>query len=281
MTSLIPITNTPRDYAWGAVDGVSRALGRPGSGGPEAELWLGAHPLSPSRRTTAGDWVDLAEWEASASQPLPFLLKVLAAAHPLSLQAHPTPEQAAAGFAREDAAGIPLSARERNYKDPHAKPELIVAVDDGFEALWLPAGNIHAYLRGTGVELMGPSDNVLRGGLTPKHVDRGELRTVLDFTPGPPPRLVPVEVSEHVVSYRPASTASGRDVDFELLLVTGDASFATGSPAIAVVLEGRFALDTTDASAHLDRGDIVFVDAPAALRASGSGRLFVATGTRA
>lgn len=379
MTSLIPITNTPRDYAWGAVDGVSRALGRPGSGGPEAELWLGAHPLSPARRTGAGDWGDLAEWEASVSQPLPFLLKVLAAAHPLSLQAHPTPAQAAAGFAREDAAGIPLSARERNYKDPHAKPELIVAVDDGFEALcgfrpvaetqasidalgaasarpelfahwrelvgtgvadafdwllsgaddvdalvqaavavapaderfelvarlageypgdpgilvalmmnhvtlragealWLPAGNIHAYLRGTGVELMGPSDNVLRGGLTPKHVDRDELRTVLDFTPGPPPRLAPVDVSEHVVSYRPASTASGRDVDFELLLVTGDASFATGSPAIAVVIEGAFALSTMDAAADLSHGDILFVDGPASLRASGSGRLFVATG---
>ena len=87
-----------------------------------------------------------------------------------------------------------------------------------------------------------------------------------------------MEVSEHVVSYRPASTASGRDVDFELLLVTGDASFATGSPAIAVVIEGAFALSTTDAAADLSHGDILFVDGPASLRASGSGRLFVATG---
>ena len=381
MAHLVPITNTPRDYAWGAIDGVSRALGRSGGGGPEAELWLGSHPLSPSRRTGAGDgsWADLAEWEAGSDRPLPFLLKVLSAAHPLSLQAHPTPEQAAAGFAREEAARVPLTARERNYKDPHAKPELIVAVDDGFEALcgfrpmdetlaaidalaaasidpapyghwrelatagvgdafdwllsgtpevdellaaatataetderfelitrlageypgdpgilvalminhvtlaagealWLPAGNIHAYLRGTGVELMGPSDNVLRGGLTPKHVDRAELRAVLDFTPGPPPRLTPVEVSEHVVSYRPASTETGRGVDFELLLVTGDASFETGSPAIAVVIEGGFALSAGDAAADLARGDIVFADAPTSLRASGSGRLFVATG---
>jgi mannose-6-phosphate isomerase len=379
VTTLIPLTNTPRDYAWGAVDGVSHALGWAPSGGPEAELWLGAHPLSPSRPTVPTGWRDLAAWERDAPKPLPFLLKVLSAASPLSLQAHPTPAQARAGFAREEAAGIPRDAPERNYKDPNAKPELIVAVDDGFEALcgfravdetlaaiaefaalsddpvldrwrvqtergvreaftwllsgdgevdrlvtvvtelaaehpdrfelvgriaagfpgdpgllvalmlnqvtldagqalWLPAGNIHAYLRGTGIELMGPSDNVLRGGLTPKHVDRGELQSVLDFTPGPAPFLVPVPVGENVSSYRPASVPSGAGVGFELLLVTGDADIRTESAAIALTVDGDFRLEDEDGATRVARGSIVFADEPARLHVAGAGRLFVATG---
>lgn len=383
MTSLIPLTNTPRDYAWGTIDGIAGALGWDATGGPEAELWLGAHPLSPSRPARAGQpWADLADWEQRSGVVLPYLLKVLAASSPLSLQAHPTPDQAAEGFAREEGDGIPLTARERNYKDPNAKPELIVAVDDGFEALcgfrpagetlavidallaqadqgdadalgvwraqttagthdafawllsdaddvdravdaasriaqshprrfglldrlsraypgdpgvlvaqmlnhvtlaageslWLPAGNIHAYLQGTGVELMGPSDNVLRGGLTPKHVDRDELQKVLDFTPGPASWLTPVAVSTNVVSYRPASLPSGEGVDFELLLVTGDAVFTTGSAAIAVGVEGAYTLTVDGQDAAAARGDIVFIDEPAEVRATGAGRLFIATG---
>jgi mannose-6-phosphate isomerase len=382
MPALIPLTNTPRDYDWGAIDGVARPLGWAPSGRPEAELWLGAHPLSPSRRA-GGEavWDDLAQWEARTGRHLPYLLKLLAAASPLSLQAHPTADQAAAGYAREEAAGIALTARERNYKDPNAKPELIVAIEDGFEALcgfrpvaqtvelidalaaassspdalrpwrdavaggvrqgfawllsgepdvetavaaatataqqhprrfefvdrlaraypgdpgilvaqllhhvtlaagealWLPAGNIHAYLRGTGVELMGPSDNVLRGGLTPKHVDRAELQQVLDFTPGPVSRLEPVPVTRHVVAYRPASVASGAGVDFELLLVTGDATIQTGSAAIALAVDGEFALAADGVRAGAARGDILFVDEPAEIAVTGSGRLFLATGS--
>src|SRR5690606_29470609 len=66
---------------------------------------------------------------------LPFLLKILAAASPLSLQAHPTAAQAAAGFARENELGIPLDAAHRNYKDARAKPEIIFALSDTFDAL--------------------------------------------------------------------------------------------------------------------------------------------------
>jgi len=381
MTAFIPLTNTPRDYEWGTVDGVARALGWVPTGRPEAELWLGAHPLSPSRRAGGeAAWDDLAEWEQRGGGHMPYLLKVLSAASPLSLQAHPTPRQAAAGFAREEAAGIPLAARERNYKDANAKPELIVAIEDGFEALcgfrpvdetvalidalaaasdsadalvpwrdavaggvqegftwllsgaaevgpavtaasetaqthprrfelidrlsraypgdpgvlvaqmlhhvtlaegealWLPAGNIHAYLRGTGVELMGPSDNVLRGGLTPKHVDRAELQKVLDFTPGPVSRLAPVPVTRHVVSYRPASVPSGADVGFELLLITGDATVRTGTAAIALTIDGSFTLSADGAEARAGRGEILFADEPAEIGVTGSGRLFLATG---
>ncbi|MDQ1512974.1 MAG: mannose-6-phosphate isomerase, partial [Microbacteriaceae bacterium] len=142
----VGITNTPRDYAWGSTTAMAELLGRQPSGGPEAELWLGAHPGSPSEVTAAtpalgGRHLD----ELIADDPrrmlgpgrdrLPFLLKVLAADHPLSLQAHPDPEQARAGFARENEAGIPLDAAERNYKDESAKPELILALSPTFEAL--------------------------------------------------------------------------------------------------------------------------------------------------
>ena len=80
---------------------------------------------------------------------LPFLLKLLAAERPLSLQAHPTPEQARAGFAREEAEGVPLDAFDRDYRDPYAKPELVVAVSDAFEALsgFRPLDEVHGVLR--------------------------------------------------------------------------------------------------------------------------------------
>lgn len=269
-------------------------------------LWLGAHAGSPSvvvnpamvgGADTLRDWI--ADEPETALGPdrtgLPFLLKVLAAAAPLSLQAHPTPEQAEEGFAREEREGIPLDDPARNYKDPFPKPEprrraeralrgaerlpprrgdpgrgararrrhrtarsargapaaraedtvrwletadesalavvqaasdLAVSLDDDLltpntatvrdlatswpgdpgivvsllmhrvtlaagQAMYLPAGNVHAYLDGLGIELMAPSDNVLRGGFTPKHVDVPELLRVLDFTAYPAPVLEP------------------------------------------------------------------------------------------
>ncbi len=290
------IDNAPRDYAWGSARAIADLLGTVPSGRPEAELWLGAHPGSPARIVEGAPEADLAEWAASHRPEgrLPFLLKVLAAAAPLSLQAHPTLAQAAEGFAREQAQGIPIDAAHRNYKDPFHKPELLVAVSDPFralagfrpvsearaelaamddprlaplverlrsdadlgaaftwligrergvdgavaaiteraqrvaddptasegmrtaailarhypgdpgiaisllmhtvlltpgEALYLPAGNLHAYVDGLGIELMAASDNVLRGGLTPKHVDVPELMSVLDARPLPVPYL--------------------------------------------------------------------------------------------
>lgn len=308
------LDNPVRPYAWGSRTVIAELLGQPvPSPHPQAELWLGAHPADPSYLVGAeGQRTSLLE--ALAADPvghlgperarrwdgrLPFLLKVLAADEPLSLQAHPSAEQAAAGFARENAAGIPIDAPDRNYRDPNHKPELICALTEfhalvGFrepaetvrllrtlaipelagytellaaqpdpdglralfttwitlpqsvldelvpavqrgcvplaagdgefhleartvlelserypgdagvlaalllnrvvlapgEALFLPAGNLHAYLSGAGIELMANSDNVLRGGLTPKHVDVPELLRVLDFTAAPPPAVI-------------------------------------------------------------------------------------------
>jgi mannose-6-phosphate isomerase len=111
------IDNVLRPYAWGSTTAIAGLLGRPESGGPEAELWIGAHPDSPSVATRPdGTAVPLQELiaedpahylgEASVAAfgpRLPFLTKVLAAAKPLSLQVHPSLEQARAGFARENA----------------------------------------------------------------------------------------------------------------------------------------------------------------------------------
>jgi mannose-6-phosphate isomerase len=366
------ITNTPRDYAWGSTTAIAELLGTKPSGGPEAELWLGAHPGSPSRLVDRpGTLLDL------APEGLPFLLKVLAASAPLSLQAHPTSAQAEEGFARENAAGIPLDAPQRNYKDQFHKPELIYALSDEFralsgfrpvadtrrvlevvswdervapmldrldedaslrpvfewlisrgrgvdelvaalveasaelddvswdtvrvlaeqypgdpgiaislllhtvvltagEALYLPAGNIHAYLEGVGIELMASSDNVLRGGLTPKHVDVPELLSVLDFRPLPAPYLEPHEPEPGVQIFRPDDVP-----DFELTVVS-DAALRRGvtvaipgaGPAIGLSIGGEA---TIAAGPTLRAGEAVYLDAEEQLQLSGHGMLFVAS----
>lgn len=282
-------------YDWGSLRAIPELLGEEPDRRPWAELWFGAHPAAPADALVGGEWRPLnvlvaAEPEAhlggaclAAFGPrLPFLVKVLAAEQPLSLQVHPTPAQAEAGFAREEKRRVPLDSPRRTYKDPWHKPELICAVtpfvalsgfrppkeaarvlaafglDDlagrvraegleaafwslwevpaadrrqlvaavkaglargrsGFaaerdllrrllplhprdvgvvgalmlnlvtlapdEALYAPAGRLHAYVFGVGVEVMATSDNVVRGGLTKKHVDRKELRRVLRVEP--------------------------------------------------------------------------------------------------
>ncbi|SEB36595.1 mannose-6-phosphate isomerase, type 1 [Paramicrobacterium humi] len=394
----VALENTPRPYAWGSQTVIAILQGRAPSGEPEAELWLGAHPASPAR-VAAGSGVghpDLAAWiesdaaSAGLRQPrLPFLLKLLAAEAPLSLQAHPSPEQAVAGFERENAAGVPLDAPHRNYKDAFHKPELIVALSESFdalcgfrrvaetaedldaliavadkegmalavtelralrerltgaddevlrdvvqyllgseisalvsavtdsaalaspspavdtvrllaehypgdpgivvslfvnrvtltrgEALYLPAGNVHAYLRGFGVELMAASDNVLRGGLTPKHVDVPELLSVLDFEPLPVPYLQPTRVSTGVELFAPGIP------DFELFRVEvaddgPDATVELPGVAIAVVTRGEVDVTGAQGAATLRAGQALYVTPDeTALAVSGDGELFVAT----
>ncbi len=370
----VGITNTPRDYAWGSPTAIPELLGVAPTGAPQAELWLGTHPGSPARLVgREGTLADL------VPERLPFLLKVLAAAAPLSLQAHPATAQAEAGFARENAAGVPLDASERNYKDPFHKPELIYALSDPFtalsgfrpvdetltvlepvsgdprlepllsrlagdaslrevftwlisrgpgvddviavvvecaealdgpswatvrllaeyypgdpgipislllhtvalrpgEVLYLPAGNIHAYLGGLGIELMAASDNVLRGGLTPKHVDVGELLGVLDFAPGPAPYLPGTELAPGVQVFRPDVT------DFTLTVVGPDAAargvdlaIEGGGPAIAFVASGAATLDGFDASLTLERGGAAYISGEDVVHVRGDGPVFLAS----
>lgn len=387
----VGITNTPRDYAWGSPGAISGLLGREPAPGPEAELWLGAHPGSPSRilnPESVGGAADLVEWIAADPQVatgdlhrLPFLLKVLAAASPLSLQAHPTPEQALVGFERENAQGVPLDAPHRNYRDAQAKPELIYALSARFEALcgfraaadiresigrliqldassarpspgalhhwldrmggddsigpvfewlisrgeevdelievvtaigratpaefptvglladaypgdpgivislmlhhvtltsgealYLPAGNIHAYLSGLGIELMNASDNVLRGGLTPKHVDVPELLEVLNFAPVPVPYLLASRPTEGVEVFHPAGEA------FELVRIAGEARLELTGPAIAIVTDSAVALVGESSRVEAKRGEMLYVTPDeASLTVSGGGTVFIAT----
>lgn len=251
------IEGVVQHYAWGDREFIPRLLGVEPDGKPWAELWLGTHPNGPARLR------DGRPLEAVTGE-LPYLLKVLAAAEPLSLQTHPTAAQAADGFALgvfpdsnakpellcalgpfEALCGIrppeptlallrglgagadqladsvatggpgaalqalyrgsvdpqpvidacaPSPAREaawvrtlaaRYPGDPSVAATLLlnhVELAAG-EALRLDAGNLHAYLSGAGIELMGASDNVVRGGLTVKHVDVDLLLATVDPTP--------------------------------------------------------------------------------------------------
>ncbi|MDQ1547668.1 MAG: mannose-6-phosphate isomerase [Actinomycetota bacterium] len=373
----VPLRNTPRDYAWGSKTAIADLLGAPASGHPEAEYWLGTHPGSPS--LLADPRAFRGATRLSELTTLPFLLKVLAADAPLSLQAHPTVAQARAGFERENEQGIALGASNRNYKDAMHKPELIYALSAEFVALcgfrpvaetrelllklgadpavtdllarltvdgelrsvfewlisrsagvetlvsrivdlararpepefemigelaqaypgdpgiaialllnrvvlhpgqvlYLPAGNIHAYLRGVGIELMAASDNVLRGGLTPKHIDVDELLAVLDFDPSAVSYLEPDRPSPGVEEFRP-------DVpDFELAVVapkTERARFSPAAESILLCLDGQCRVSGVTSSVLLDRGDSVYVTADEGeLQFEGSGTVFVATTNR-
>jgi mannose-6-phosphate isomerase len=411
----VPIQNTPREYAWGSTTAIPELLGTPETGEPQAELWLGAHPGSPSRvldPSLTGGAGDLAAWIAAdpaqalgKGTSLPYLLKILAAAHPLSLQAHPSRQAAREGFERENAAGVPLDAPHRNYKDEHHKPEIIVALSPTFdalcgfrplaevreivdllvmidgsqtaprwelygpmvhlledsatehetdaevlqsvvawlleggpevdalvghlvrttekalhpahahltdpytrsletvvqlneeypgdpgivisillnrvrltagEALYLPAGNIHAYIRGLGVELMAASDNVLRGGLTPKHVDVPELLQVLDFESLPVPYLVPTSPVAGLSLFQP-------DVDdFVLARITvgedvASVAYPPRGAAIAICVDGDVTISGATGSVTLGRGDAVFITPQEGeLTFTGAGTVFLA-----
>jgi mannose-6-phosphate isomerase len=342
------LDNPVQNYAWGSRTAIADLLGRPApSALPEAELWIGAHPKAPSRvvapaglgtldRVIQDDPVRILGNEVCDhfGNELPFLLKVLAAAEPLSIQAHPDHEQARRGWARENAEGVPVDAPRRNYRDPNHKPELVSALTpftalEGFrpldeiarnlepvarpeiapelgrlsrdqsplalralfarlmtldpeeqglvleratgeaarrrkadrawewvgrlmtrypadvsvlcplylnvvtldpgDALFLPARELHAYLEGTAIEIMANSDNVLRGGLTPKHVDLPELLATLVFEGRVPQVLKPVESGPGERVYR----TPAREFELGFLLVAADRPF-TPSPGRGV-----------------------------------------------
>ena len=118
------LKHTTRDYDWGSPDDIPRFMGEAADGRPVAEVWMGTHPSGPSTVDTGDGTVALSE----VAGELPFMLKVLAASRPLSIQVHPNAEQAAVGFANEEAAGIPVDAPDRVYRDPHHKPEMVYAL---------------------------------------------------------------------------------------------------------------------------------------------------------
>jgi len=333
MDGIYALENPVQEYAWGSTTAIAELLGQPSpSVTPQAELWMGAHRKAPSRVVLPDGAITLDRFiEADPAgvlggatarrfaNELPFLFKVLAAARPLSIQAHPNLQQAREGFARENDAGIDIKGPDRNYRDANHKPECICALTDfwalnGFrasndmarqlntlcprtlhelvartlpinaapdlralfnallsmdadacrrvidealntldvqpnmndigrwvkalqkeypydigilspavlnllclapgQAMYLPAGQMHAYLEGVGIELMANSDNVLRGGLTPKHVDIPELMRVLNFETTMPDVLVPEEISATEQVFRTKAA------EFELSVIT-------------------------------------------------------------
>ena len=397
-----------RTYAWGSRTAIAEFTGRPvPAAHPEAELWFGAHPGDPA-------WLETAQGETSLLEVLvadpegqlgsalcarfgdvlPFLVKVLAADEPLSLQAHPSADQAVEGYLREERMGIPVSSPVRNYRDTSHKPELLVALQsfealagfrqasrttellralavsdldpfidllndqsdaDGLralfttwitapqpdidvlvpavlegaiqyvssgatefqseaktvlelgerypgdagvlaalllnrislapgEAIFLPAGNLHAYLRGVGVEVMANSDNVLRGGLTPKHVDVPELLRVLDFTPTTEERLRAQTRREgpELIYETPTDefavallTLDGDDLGHEI-----DAPSRHEGPQILLCTEGAATVHGKSKSLTLERGMAAWVaaeDGPIRLVAQEPTKLFRAT----
>ncbi len=142
MKTVLVLDNPVQNYAWGSRTVISSFLGRPApSPRPEAELWLGAHPLAPSvvaEPPGVGTLDDAIQEDPTGvlghavcdrfGNQLPFLFKLLAVADPMSIQAHPDHEQARRGWNRENAEGIPVEAPHRNYRDPNHKPELLCAL---------------------------------------------------------------------------------------------------------------------------------------------------------
>ncbi|HDM8138698.1 TPA: mannose-6-phosphate isomerase, class I [Vibrio harveyi] len=296
------LNNPVKNFPWGSRTAIRDYFGIDNSNlEHQAEIWMGAHPSASSSISQAG--VDISLCDVIASNPdywlgketkenfssLPFLMKVLAAEEPLSIQVHPSKKAAELGFAKENEQGIPLDAANRNYKDANHKPELVYALTpylamNGFrefreivtnfdaiglpvledlfqpfkldpnprtlaeffaailalegelkaqaisqllnslkmidkdhfayqasllifrfshlypediglfaplflnvielqpgEAMFLYAETPHAYIHGLGVEVMANSDNVLRAGLTPKHIDVEELVANTNF----------------------------------------------------------------------------------------------------
>jgi len=394
------LQNTVKNYDWGSAEWIPALLGQRNiSRIPWAELWMGVHPTGPSRVVESGEEgtepalllseliendkaAFLGEEIARKYGKLPFLFKVLAAAKPLSIQVHPSREQAMEGFDRENRDGIPLIAPTRNYRDSNHKPEIICALgpftalcgfrdakdtsfllqillqalckkEEGAElklktgfkelvsnleredenpyrafiealfcmeketllcfdlllkdrqeqldsdfpeygtewrlcvylsslfpgdpgvlaplylnivelaqgdAMHLPAGVFHAYIYGMGIELMADSDNVLRGGLTSKHVDTGELLNVLQFSAYSPEILkVPDETS-------PCFSYPSQSEEFVLSVIhCHESSIAhneTG-PSIVLVTEGKAFVSHpySDFGIPLLKGESAFIPA--------------------
>lgn len=372
---LLSLTNTPRDYAWGSDSLLAELEGRTPTGAPEAEVWFGDHPGDPA------DVVGGGTLDQVTGGTLPYLLKLLAADRALSIQVHPTIEQARAGWARES--GLAADDARRNYRDDNHKPELLVALSERFEslsglrpvartlslldaldgvegvdqlrtrltaegdalrdvigwllggqaqrevdeiiaavvtasahedtgewgatlraiadvaqaypgdpgvvvallmnhvvlrrgeAIFLRAGLLHAYLSGLGVEIMAASDNVLRGGLTPKRIDVPELLAIIDTTPGEVPVLRP-EGDDAVTPY-PVPVP---DFSLERVAVTDGApvTLEVTGPMMVLATGGEVSVATAAGEeVALAIGTAAFVAADeSAFTVSGVGEAFVA-----
>ncbi|MGD8149907.1 mannose-6-phosphate isomerase, class I [Ornithinimicrobium sp. Y1694] len=392
-----------KGYAWGDRARLHAFADLPGAGSPAAELWVGTHPDGASQLPDGRSLREEVE--------LPYLLKLLAAAEPLSLQVHPDRDQARRGFAREEADGPAREAPDRNFKDDRHKPELFVALDDslllaGFrpvpeavallediggptasrmasaltsggapalaelfgqllqgrpegaedlavrlteraaaggsamagsgqpgaasdparasswaasvevaadlyrrypddqswlislllnlvalrpgEAIFVEAGVLHAHLRGFGIEIMAASDNVLRAGMTGKHMDRDLVRECTVVRPALPELVSMAQVSRGV-----RLVECGAE-EFALLVVDAPADHEVGhedevgdtaygievpaaGPRLVLTIEGEVTVHAGGQDQVLPRGRAVYVPASEGeLRLTGPGQAVVA-----
>ena len=380
------IDGAVRNYDWGSVTAIPELLGWRPTGEPVAELWLGAHPFGPAllrgsnigldKHIEADPTAALGTSVADGFGSLPFLLKVLAAAAPLSLQTHPSTAQAQAGYEREESQGIDSAAANRCFRDRQHKPKLICALTEfsalcgfrdptetlavfatiptqaldpvraklaaaptpsgirGFlewllllkseaaaglvesvvaacekessmpfapvramaaelgsqyredpavvialflnlvelqpgESIFFGPGNLHAYLRGTGVELMANSDNVVRAGLTTKHVDVATLLDIVETKPIVVDVQRPLPV-DGVVRYRaPVPEFSLQRIDLNgevqidpgpaiLLCTSGHAHLAGQAGGYALALGAAAWMPACDGTAQLRGTATVF-----------------------
>ncbi len=399
-----------RPYPWGSRRGIAELQGRPvPAEGPEAELWMGAHPSAPSGLARRDDKLDAfiaadpdrelgPQVVARFGPRLPFLLKVLSAAQALSIQVHPSREQAQAGFRADNDRGLALDDPARNYVDDWPKPELLCALtpfevvaglrtpadaagilralavpelqplaagleaepasaapgvepapaaqdvvaapadlarvlgvildwpdpdrlvsdvlaacgplaagtgpyaeacasalrvaddhpgDLGLvamllmrhlvlqpgQALFMPAGGLHAYLEGTGIEVLANSDNVVRAGLTPKHIDVPELLKLLDPAVTVP-ILSPCAVAEGLSSY---DSPAPEFRLYRLDLAAAPLELSGTGPRILLCVDGAGALHSDSGSVFLDQGESCFISAAdAPVRAAGPAHAFLA-----
>jgi mannose-6-phosphate isomerase len=257
-----PLKNPVKHYDWGSPLWIPRMLGIDNPGGePWAELWMGAHPASPSMlegteknlgQLIAADPPRYLGEEWADSGALPFLFKFLAASRPLSIQAHPGKEQARQGWLRENEEGIPLDAPERNYRDDNHKPEIICALSP-FTALC--GFRSPADIRSLFSLFFAGAPPSLRNGLAPlwdSFTARGEgapaLRTFFKnlFAVSPGTRG---ELTDFVLS-----TAAPPEFDRELgKLIRSFAKFHPGDPGILA----PFYLNLI----HLESGQAVYLPA--------------------
>lgn len=124
-----------KDYQWGSASAISDFHRQAPKGSPEAEQWFGGHPLAGTTILQGEGDVPFGEWLKGTSTSFPLLVKLLAAATPLSIQVHPNTEQAARGFEAEERKGVPRESAARNYRDSSAKPELMISLSPAFRAL--------------------------------------------------------------------------------------------------------------------------------------------------
>ena len=403
--AIYKLRNTVKNYAWGSAEWIPALLGQKNiSRIPWAELWMGVHPLGASRviipdalHDESGNdeqeqFILLSELieqdketflgKETARDTLPFLLKLLAAAKPLSIQVHPNKDQAREGFERENQKGIPLDAPERSYKDKCQKSEILCAlgpfmalcgfreaVETGFiieliaqvsegrlksdlenlilalahekapiktflsvlfgmeseafktlglflkenqeslaaefpeysdvwklcvylaglfpgdcgilapaylniveldsgEAIYLPAGVMHTYIRGLAVELMTNSDNVLRGGLSSKFVDKDELLEIIDFSEYKPGILKAPSPSPAIFSYPPLPI---EEFVLSVIHCSESLSYSTKSPVILIITEGSAAVtDSEKLTLNIKTGESFFIPPDRSLEFSGN-----------